>query len=348
MQVQGAGPRPPAGLASLLRAACVLQAVHLLDVASQRLTYITSTPEPGWPDDPRLFPGSLTFTRDDKHLLTVWCLGLGVSGCRCDVHTLTGHTVCHFHVPEVLRLPTEPAHCLSNRVAIACGGAFGLWDALSGTLLGIRRPGYEDASLAFESGMPTHNGLVAANRSGTKVAFSSAWPPETHLYGIPGLEAQACILPDSAVQPRSRPLLLRLVHDVYGWAFTGQSAALRGERLLHFLRPCACDRLCRVTLECRRHEVQHADLSPGGEYLASFQPHDASMRVYDTRTGELMATHAMALPPVGVSAEMHDRHNAVVCRSSCGQLILVRMVTTGYSEESKVDRTWEHLLVVQL
>lgn len=325
----------------------------MLDIASQSFRPVTATTRlgQGMLQDPSTDPGHITFTPDDQHLLCVWTLfedAWPACGGRYDVHDLTGDLVCRFFVPEVLEAPTAPAHVPGNRVAISFGSAFGLWDLSSGSLLGTRRPLFKDVSLKEEHETYEYNGVVAANRSGTRLAFCITWPPEIFVYSTVGLRTHDCFLAESRhCMPEALPKLHfpSMWWGVYGWIFWRPTGT---GRELHVLRPHSRGRHYSPGLLCCLKDGHLPAFSPSGAFVASFQLQDACIKIYDTRTGQLKTKQAMRLPPSAAQADKTQRLRALVRWSSCGQRILVRLVTMQHTKETDECNSWEHLMVVRL
>ena len=323
----------------------VAQIVYLLDMATRSYAHITTTYEEACLSDPCQDLGILSFSLDCQHVLVAWQLAGTECGCRFDAHSLTGRVMCRFTLEELEDGATAPAHAQGNRNAVAFCGMFGVWDGTSGLLLGRRRPGYEDPDDVDQDDARLHHNLIAANKSGTRLAFCKTWAPALWLYDAVSLELLRCLAPGPALRPALvANRLVGLACGVYGWTLMQGRGS---DMCLYICRPGAGHTRYTPTVWCQDQPMQLPAFSPDGAFVAVVC--GAGVQVHDARTGQHLLTQAILPPPAG--ADVCHVTDILVSWSSCGQRILVRMVFTRcFVRRDRYNQNTcsEHLLVVQL
>ena len=262
------------------------------------------------------------------------------SGCFCRVHQRDGQIVANFQVPELLlkggRQPSL-TYALRDRLAIARQDDFGVWQLSSGDLLGIAGPSV--VPQATQAGVRCDS-TVAANRPGTKLAFFAARTRRLHLYNartLAPLETMGSLSPAgrAGILPRDSQRF-GMVWDVYGWMMlSGSWSQFEDHKLamLHLYK-ARSDGKYALTL---RHQHQLAQLpasSPDGAFvcLCVCSSLAATIKVFDTRTGQLVLSRLTELPD-GVLG--HRIHHAIHW-SSCGSHIMVRLFAFDHSIPSGI------------
>ena len=312
------------------------QVVYLLELASLSLTLITTAYDAQHMvlPDMRSVPGVLSFAPDGQHILVVWSR-LGPQICGCDVHSHQGQRVAHFELEDVNNgSTTPPAFARDNRVAFACGSSLTVWDLLSGQHLGTRRPLCDAVPEGgWEEGDLEDNGLVAANRTGCKLAFVAANACDVHLYDAATLAKLGCVRAHAGVQSRlGFGNAHALEYGIYGWFLLHQDFGAISARLF-IVRPEPCG-----GSTCKDHtwrdscgeNIPMPAASPDGAFLAFLRTEDTTLCVMDVRTGDLVITEA-----ISVLQPLCSQRWLAIRWSTCGSRLLVRLVRTS---ESGVDK----------
>ena len=242
------------------------------------------------------------------------------------------------------------AFARGHRLAIAQPDQVRVWDLQSGQLLGSTEALWDEypranaaaamAALAAFAAAPAaadeddsnsveHQGpppvaqraLVAANRSGCKLAFLGASSHALHLYDAVTLEALACLQPAGdieclAVAARSGYLawagsgswLLLRCPEGNSYAPFQEMGLLKLQDLVVF-GAGAGGRSFKQLLHCDSMDEQLQATSPDGRFLCTYQTlrFEAHIKVYDLRSGSLMLAHESELPglPSSCSKSAH-------------------------------------------
>ena len=167
------------------------QVVYLLELATLSLTLVTTAYDAQHMilPDIAFVPGTLSFAPDSEHILVVWAR-VDPEFCGCNVHNRQGQRVAQFELEDVSdSAVAPPAFAKDNRVAIACGESFVVWDLLSGQHLGTGQSSDDTAP----EGTGHDNGMVVANKTGCKLAFVAGRACDVHLYDVVTLARLGCV-----------------------------------------------------------------------------------------------------------------------------------------------------------
>ena len=230
------------------------QVVHLLEVASLSLTLITTAYDDQHMmlPDIALAPGHLTFAPDSQHIVVAWTSDDGT--CGCDIHNRQGHRVAQYELGAVrYGAVTPPAFARDNRVAFACGNSLVVWDLLSGQHLGTWQPLNDTAP----EGSLENNGVVAANKTGSKLAFVAAHACDLYLYNAVTLArlGSVCVCMEGCTSDAA----VRLPSSMGSMA--GSCSTMASAQRVH---ACSLSGLCRAaashasTFHGASHALVHA------------------------------------------------------------------------------------------
>ena len=166
--------------------------VVLLDAVTQAMQLITRQV---MPDGHRFI---CEFSRTSQHIMILsWVPRAmdAVIDAELSIFGRTGQALSRFQYPTCL-----PSFALiqESKLAVAMPHEVGVWDMMTGQLLG------STATLATEAGcMREYQAFVAANRTGCKLAFLGACTSALHLYDAETLELLACLQPATALEHRA-------------------------------------------------------------------------------------------------------------------------------------------------
>ena len=212
-----------------------------------------------------------------------------------------------------------------SRIAVARQLYFVVWDLQTGHRLSTQHPpaGLKGpASPAVE-----HGSKLVISPTGAKLAFCAASTSTVHLYDAASLALLGCVDPFVWMQPEvHRPLIGRLVWSVFGWLVSSwQHGGHDRAHYLHFLRPQeGCNKYLKQVLGCIAQPVAGGAFSPDGVFLCSFQQSSWVMHIHDTRSGHLVAKHAVELDHKDFRS-FTSREVSELGWSRCGRRIYVRI-----------------------
>ena len=296
-----------------LQTESVMQVAYWLDTASLAVQHITCSSDVETLEH-------LSFTRCGSLILALWHNFLE-DNSRFEVFECSGQRTAQFREPGFQR---ELAHAAGSRLAVAHSQDFSVWDLRSGQLIGARGP--EPPAAQGPAGARV--GLIAANKAGTRLAFSAQGSTAVYLYDAATLDAQGVIY------PTGEGLLARLVSNQrqlcgLGWELGGCLLCWEGPS---WTRGCNYVRLrdggeYEETLGQDCGKTPLPAVSPDGVFVCLYFSSTATIGVHDTRSGQLLSTHAVDAPKL-VQGELPDVAVSLSW-SSCGCRLLLRITATA-------------------
>ena len=264
-----------------------MQAVYLLQVASQTLLLVTHELSEEFEDASSILYARFSF--DGKLVVVISSLGRGFH-----VYSRQGQKLSHFEIAadHCSRVQTfvQP-----DRVAVSLGFEFEMWELTSGKLLGTVTPPatHMSGDISFSHNHMEGLGPVAANRSGSKLAFLPAGSKTLLMYNALTLELLGCVAPSG---PDSTPFLDNEVVTGLTWNVWSMLAT-----------SCTVEGGHRHTSEfklgpgCNSYRVQSSAVPPGavlasspdGAFACNWEFESSTIRVYDTRTGQLKSAYVV-------------------------------------------------------
>ena len=312
-----------------LQTPCVTQVVYRLDVASLAVQHITCTSE----HESLL---RVEFSRCGSLILALWH-GYDANESRFEVHDSSGQRIAQFRASGQ-GFDWQLALTAGNRVAAARSQDFSVWDLRSGQLVGTRGP----ATPATQGPASGCTGLIAANKTGTKLAFCAWGSTAVHLHEAVTLEALGVVHPADRVMPAclesGGSQLCGLGWEV-GWNCVVRMHGPQRPCGRHHWQDCLLALRLRaggLYEEMMRNDPPNATLpavSPDGVFMCMFSPSAATIGVYDTRSGQLLST--LAVPALGSTQDQRPDTHVFLWWSTCGHRLLVRILN-GLLEQMQV------------
>ena len=235
-----------------------------------------------------------------------------------------------------------------ERVAITHLGDFDVRHLPSGNLLGSAGPD-EDVC-----GMFMRGGLIAANPSGSQLAFCTATcvmdpSSETgavHVFDAISSQPLASYCP--VAQLRRMPEYAQsvdLVWSAYGWLLAQQGRYLGELGHLQFWAPLSGTGMYKQHVWTDQQPLQGPVLSPCGAFCCLYDPAKGGITVVDIRSQQTVLTHALA-----ELEESHQhsgtRHAVNIWWSKCGRRLIIRALAVDMLVPGKFTHQRMHVLVL--
>ena len=304
------------------------QAVYLVEVAQQTTKLLIETDENIEVDD-----DLICFSPDSSLIALPLCENWAGD---LAIYNRAGLLLALIELPAVFWKRASLAFTQGG-LAAAVGLTFQIWDPLTaevqgfgGPCMGVDLPyevraGDTDSSSDSESDSEDdHNGIVAANRSGSRLAFCAAGSFAVYVYDVSSFEVLAYVTPAQAVPPvPSNGELLWLAWSSAGWLMwhARKWASYRELARLHAFQQVAIGRHEEV-LRVEVPGEQSVALSPDGAFVCSSDADGGRLLVHDTRSGQLLVDYGLE-----VGAEGQDGAR-LRCESfswsRCGKRVLIR------------------------
>ena len=259
------------------------QAVYVLSMSSRALQLIYMNREADFNDDACV--RTVFFSFDSSLIVVV--------NSAANVFNHTGQQLSRIAMP--LALPS-PRYALAQggRIAIPIKSELQVWGLLPGGHLGTVQAPVNAANTYHAHGFDN----VAANKSGSKLAFMPGGSRVLYLFSALNLDLLACLSPSACAMPISGRVM-GLEWGIWGWL---ASSHLNQQCESHLLMPDSGN-----NTYCQS-EVQHAQVqavSPCGAFACGVDPVDPytiMIRVSDIRSGQelliftayMLRIHAMA------------------------------------------------------
>ena len=283
-----------------------LQVVHLLDVASQKLSYITDTNTRD--EHPRLL--SACFTPDSRLVLTVFepC-----GPAFVDVRTRCGTRLRLISPPQASH---EMAIAAPTSTQVVCNHDAGVsvWDLPSGQQVGAVGPLQSEGDSDMATNCRTRCSLIATNATGSRLAFLAAGGTAVQLFDAKSLSSLGSFdLPANKLPARCSIGELEL--SMHG-------CLLRQEYPSNALHFCLPEQASGVLREMLQFELAHTPLcvSADGAFACAYKP--GQLKIWDTASWQVVLEYGLDLPEEVV----RDLRHVALTWSSCGLRLLVRAV----------------------
>ena len=304
-----------------------MQALYLLEVGTWKVTLITQL-------DEDLELRHLSFSLNSQ-LILIMRSNPNRRGFDLNVYDRSGQRIVHFEDDHLSKLywytmPGCLVHAVGDRLAACHSNDFDVWDLRSGRKLGTRGPGPEPSPR--EAGMAA--GQVAANRSGTRLAFCGQGSLDVHLFDAVTLEAQSTLrLAGSSMLAHLRSVKGQLESIVWaGGGFLLRIKAIGQQREaeqvlgLYFLKPQPSSSISLVErLQVSLKGAAQPALAPDGAFVAVHEGDSMSIGVWDTRSGRKVLTHAIDIPEPVLCEYPGRQASGLLQWSSCGSRLLHRV-----------------------
>ena len=311
-----------AGLQSLstesrLNIVPLLQAVYQLDMSSLAQTRLKDTPS---------HIGKISFSYScELIVITEYHSAAQEPGLQNFVYDRNGCEIVRFR-----DLDSCAAYVVRNRLAVAHKSFFNIWDLMSGQKHGTLEP------VARENTDSHHQGRIAANGSGTQLAFCPVAAEILHLYDALTLAPLCRLHPAGCNPPRASGSSLCALGwgASHGWWMGYGSNSPHGSRMdqpwtVLVVQPQA-DSTYKEVLRCERQFGLFPTLSPDGAFMCSFEPLGASINVHDTHSGQLMLAQSLCHPdgvqapePLQGAREVNAFNLEYMQWSACGRKLCI-------------------------
>ena len=264
--------------------------------------------------------------------------GVFSRGCEC---------LASFHDKSAFSWPSV-AFISGDCVAIAHLGDFDVRHLPSGKLLGSAGPN-ENVCGIYRRG-----GLIAANPSGSQLAFcmairvmgASNEDRAVHVFDAISLQPVASYRP--VAQLRRMPEFahsVNLVWTAYGWLLAQQGRYLGELGHLQFWMPLSGTGMYKQHVWAKQQPLQGPVLSPCGAFCCLYDPAKGGITVVDIRAQQIVLTHALA-----ELEEFHQhsgtRHAVNVWWSKCGRRLISRALAVDMLVPGKFTHQRMHVLVL--
>ena len=271
------------------------------------------------------------------------CSFLVFAGDTCIVYDRYGELVCQFIDEKAYRKPSL-AFLPGNRIALAHRNSFAIWHLTPGHMLATITP---QPSTAETNGFAAA-GVVAADQTGSKLAFCSAAEPVLHVYNSTSLEELYRLEAAADIKFGAGSLYPDMVWTVYGWLLVGISRDSQigvPSHVVHVMRPSETDsgKVCQL-MQRRLQPEQLPATSPDSAFLCVFDNQSATLKVHDARTGRVVLSQPFVAVQDCTRQELMPDLTTKIWWTEDGRRLVVRVLMRSKDRM----KTSQHIMMVQL